>query len=260
MSQRAVCHCPLCRLERNIIGQLEQVDGLRWFRRLSAQSYSLSGFTTIPELISYAHSAGQDSQKRRMCDGIYIALLRQLSSNEDPELLHGLLLRMLAPALHRELRGMTVSFPGVNREDLTQQLLTNCFDIMRSPGILKKTSYIAASLIEWTKRDTYRWAIRQYRNTDNEETRIVIDDVFQDPEAEHFESTIHLREVLERGVADELISVDDVELVTAYEIEGMSGEELGRRVGLDPKALSHRVRRSIQRLNRMLQKRKPPSD
>jgi hypothetical protein len=66
---------------------------------------------------------------------------------------------------------MVVSFPGIDRDDLTQQLITNCFEIMRSPGILKKSSYISASLIEWTKRDTYRWAIRQYRTTDNEETR-----------------------------------------------------------------------------------------
>jgi RNA polymerase sigma factor (sigma-70 family) len=255
MSQRAICRCPLCQLERHIITRLEQEDSVRWFLELTARTASLSAFGTMRELIAYAHSAGHDPDKRRVCDGGYIALLRELSSGENPDLLHGLLLRMLAPGLHRELRGMmVVSFPGIDRDDLTQQLVTNCFETMRSPGILKKSSYIAASLIEWTKRDTYRWAIRQYRTTDNEETRIVIDDVFEAPNSERFESEVHLRELLEKALAAKHISADDVKLLTAYEIEGVSGEELGRHAGLTPKALSHRVRRAIRRLNRAFKK------
>jgi RNA polymerase sigma factor (sigma-70 family) len=251
MSQRAICRCPLCQLERDIILQLEQEDCVRWFRELAVRTTSLSAFGTVQELIAYAHSAGQDADKRKVCDSVYIALLRELSSGENADLLHCLLLRMLAPGLHRELRGMmVVSFPGIDKNDLTQQLITNCFETMRSPGILKKSSYIAASLIEWTKRDTYRWAIRQYRTTDNEETRIVIDDVFEAPDSERFESEVHLRELLEKALASKHISADDLKLLNAYEIEGVSGEELGKRAGLNPKALSHRVRRAIQRLNR----------
>lgn len=255
MSQRAICRCPLCQLERRIIARLEQEDSVRWFRQLTARTPSLRGFGTMSEVIAYTQSAGRDADKRKVCDGIYIPLLRELTPGENADLLHGLLLRMLAPGLHRELRGMmVVSFPGIDRDDLTQQLITNCFETMRSPGILKKSSYIAASLIEWTKRDTYRWAIRQYRTTDNEETRIVIDDIFEAPGSEHFESEVHLRELLEKALAAKYISADDVKLLTAYEIEGVSGDELGKRVGLDPKALSHRVRRAIERLNRAFKK------
>jgi RNA polymerase sigma factor (sigma-70 family) len=255
MSQRAICRCPLCQLERHIIVRLEQEDSVRWFRELTVRTASVGAFATIQELISYAHSAGRDADKRRVCDGIYVALLRELSSRENADLLHCLLLRMLVPGLHRELRGMmVVSFPGIDKNDLTQQLITNCFETMRSQGILKKNSYIAASLIEWTKRDTYRWAIRQYRATDNEETRIVIDDVFEAPDSERFESEVHLRELLDKALAAGFISPDDLRLLIAYEIEGVSGEELGQRAGLNPKALSHRVRRAIQRLNRAFQK------
>jgi DNA-directed RNA polymerase specialized sigma24 family protein len=255
MSQRATCRCPLCQLERHIIVRLEQEDSVRWFRELTVRTASLGALATMQELIAYAHSAGHDADKRRVCDSIYIALLRGLSSGENPDLLHGLLLRMLAPGLHRELRGMmVVSFPGIDKNDLTQQLITNCFETMRSPGILKKSSYIAASLIEWTKRDTYRWAIRQYRTTDNEETRILIDEAFEAPNSERFESEVHLRELLEKALAAKHISAADVKLLTAYEIEGVSGEELGQSAGLNPKALSHRVRRAIQRLNRAFKK------
>jgi len=255
MSQRATCRCPLCQLERHVITRLEQEDSVRWFRELTVRTGSLGALGTMQELIAYAHSAGKDADKRRICDGIYIALLQELPSGENADLLHGLLLRMLAPGLHKELKGMMiVSFPGIDRDDLTQQLITNCFETMRSPGILKKSSYIAASLIEWTKRDTYRWAIRQYRATDNEETRIVIDDVFEAPDSKRFESEVHLRELIEKALAAKHISADDVKLLIAYEIEGMSGDELGERVGLDSKALSHRVRRAIERLNRAFKK------
>jgi hypothetical protein len=139
---------------------------------------------------------------------------------------------------------MVVSFPGIDRNDLTQQVITNCFETMRSPGILKKSSYIAASLMEWTKRDPCRWAIRQYRATDNEETRILIDDVFEAPDSERFESE-HLREVLEKALAAKHISADDVKPLIAHEIRGLSGQ---------PKALSHRVRRAIERLHRAFKK------
>jgi DNA-directed RNA polymerase specialized sigma24 family protein len=255
MSQRAICRCPLCQLERHIIFRLKQEDSVRWFREMTARIGDLSRFGTIEELIAYAHSAGHDPDKRTVCDGIYIALLRELSSGETADLSHSVLLRMLAPGLHRELRGMMiVSFPGIDKNDLTQQLITNCFETMRSPGILKKSAYIAASLIEWTKRDTYRWAIRQYRSTDNEETRLVIDDVFEARDSKHFETEVQLRKLLEKAVVQKHISAEDLKLLMAYEIEGVSGEELGERVGLDPKALSHRVRRAIQRLNRVFNK------
>jgi DNA-directed RNA polymerase specialized sigma24 family protein len=261
MSQRATCRCPLCQLERHVITRLEQEDSVRWFLSVAARTASLQVFQAIPELISYARSVGQDAAKRQVCDNIYIALMRELASPEHAELAQSLLLRMLAPGLHRELRGMmVVSFPGLDRDDLTQQLLIHCFEIMRSPGILRKTSYIAASIIEWTKRDTIRWAIGQYREADREETGIIVDDLFEAPQSMLFEAQIQLRDLLDKGVAEGLISPEDVSLLTSYEIEGMSGRELGTREGLDPKALSHRVRRAIERLNRAYQKSQKRTD
>src|SRR5271156_2761969 len=101
MFQRIICRCPLCQLEKRIISRLEEDDSLRWFGNLGVQIPSIRAFDGMPELISYAHRAGQDVDKRRICDGIYTALLRQLSSSENAELLQGLLVRMLIPGLHR---------------------------------------------------------------------------------------------------------------------------------------------------------------
>jgi hypothetical protein len=254
MFQRLVCRCPLCQVEKHIISRLEEDDSLQWFANLRIRVPSIGTFGGMSELILYAHRAGQDVDKRRVCDDIYAALLRRLSSNENAELLQGLLLRMLIPGLHRVSTGIAVSFPGLNREELAQQLVTICLQLMHSSGILRKTSYVGASIIERTKRNTVRWAIRQYRDADREETSIVIDDLFESSSSLSFEAEIHLRHLLERSVESELISVEEMTLLIAYEIEGLSGEELGKRESLAPKALSHRVRRALDRLSRALKK------
>ena len=254
MFQRLICRCPLCQIERRITSRLEEEDSLQWFGNLGVQIPTIGVFGGMSELISYAHRAGQDVDKRRICDRIYAALLRRLSSNENAELLQGLLVRMLIPGLHKILTGIAVSFPGLNREELTQQLVTICLQLMRSSGILRKTSYVGASIIERTKRNTIRWAIRQYRDADREETSIIIDDLIESSSSLSFEAEIHLRHLLDRGVESELISVEEMALLIAYEIEGLSGEELGKREGLAPKALSHRVRRALDRLSRALKK------
>jgi DNA-directed RNA polymerase specialized sigma24 family protein len=259
MFQRLVCRCPLCQLEKSIISRLEEEDSLHWFANLRIRVPSIGTFGGTPELILCAHRAGQDVDKRRICDDIYTALLRQLASSENTDLLQGLLVRMLIPGLHRVLTGIAVSFPGLSREELTQQLITICLQLLRSPGILRKTSYVGASIIERTKRNTIRWAIRQYRDADREETSIVIDELIETSSSLSFEAEIHLRHLLDRSVESGLISVEEMTLLIAYEIEGWSGEELGKREGLAPKALSHRVRRALDRLNRSLQKTHRPS-
>ena len=254
MSQRPICRCPLCQLEKRIISRLEQEESVRWFVNLAARVPSFNTFAGMPELISYVHSTGQDADKRRVCDNFYAALLRELSSTENPDLLQSLLVRMLIPALHRELRGIAVSFPGLSRDDLTQQLITTCLQMMHSSGIRRKTSYVGASIIERTKRNTIRWAIRQYRSADREETGIIIDDLVESSDSLSFEAEILLRQLLDKSVAGELISAADMKLLIAYEIKGLSGEELGRRERIAPKALSHRVRRALDRLNRAFTK------
>ena len=215
----------------------------------------------MTDLISYAHSAGYDPDKRQVCDSIYVPLLRELAAGKSADFLQGLLLRMLAPGLHKQLRRMMVlSFPGIDPDDFTQQWIARCFQIMHSRSIRRKTAYIAASIIERTKRDMVRWATRQYRVSAREETRIIIDEVFGAPRSQLFESEVDFRQLLDTGVSEGVISADDAKLVVAYEIEGMSGEELGERVGLDSKALSHRVVRAIERLQRAFKKSASKSD
>ena len=50
-----------------------------------------------------------------------------------------------------------------------------------------------------------------------------------------------------------VLSPVERDLVAAYEIENLSGEELGRREGLSAKALSYKVRAALARVTRAFQ-------
>lgn len=255
MPQRPICRCPLCRLEKSMISRLEQGDSLRWYQSLAERTLILGAFQEMSELVSYMHSAGKDAERRRLSDEVYVALLREFSSPHNDDLLQSLLLRMLVPALHKELTTLAASFVRLSREDLSQQLVTACIQTMQSTGVRRKTSYLGKSIIERTRRNAIRWAIRQYRSGEREETGIAIDDTMKSHSTESsFEPEILLRHLLERCVRDGLLSTTEMRLLIAYEIEGFSGADLGKREGLSPKALSHRVRRTLSRLSRALKK------
>jgi DNA-directed RNA polymerase specialized sigma24 family protein len=126
---------------------------------------------------------------------------------------------------------------------------------MQSPGIRRKTSYLGSSIVERTKRDAIRWAIRQYRIGAREDTDILIDETVESRSREScFEPDILLHSLLDKSEKNGLLSAAERKLLIAYEIEGLSGEELGRREGLAPKALSQRVRRVLVRLNQAFKK------
>ena len=96
-----------------------------------------------------------------------------------------------------------------------------------------------------------RWSIRQYRTGSLEETQEVIDEVFTEaPSKTNFESAVFLETLLDKAVSAGILLPADRELLVAYELENLSGQELGRREGLAPKALSYRVRSALARLER----------
>lgn len=253
MSPRAICHCPLCRLERFIISGLEVEDGVRWFRNLTTRITSLSSFTEMSELVSYVHSSGQDPETRLLCDEIYVDLLRELPTTQDRDRLQALLLRLLIPALHRQYRLVALSFSRLYHkdlaQDLAQQLIMNCLQVAGSPGIQEKTAYVAHSIVERTKRNTIRWAIQQYRGGEREETGTLVEEYIES-DAPPFEVEVQLADALEKGIREKVITAEERDLLIAYEVEGHSGKALGSLAGLDPKALSHRARRALERLNR----------
>jgi DNA-directed RNA polymerase specialized sigma24 family protein len=241
----------LCQLDRSLIARLEQPDAWAWYQALIERVFILSWFRDLPSLIAHMHARITDAKGYRDSDLIYLALLEELSSAEHADLVQALLLRVLMPALHKDFRAIRRSFPHFFPEDLAQQLLATCLQTVRSTGIRRKTSYLASSIVERTKRDTMRWSIRQYRTGSREETEKEIDQVFSaETSKTDFEPGVLLHALLDKAVSLGILSRSDRDLLTAYELENLSGEELGRREGLAPKALSYKVRTALARLSR----------
>ena len=252
MSPRVVvCRCALCQLDSSLIARLEQPDAGAWYQALIARVFILSWFQDLPSLIAHMHARIKDAKGYRDSDLVYLALLEELKSTEHTEFAQALLLRALMPSLHKQFRDIRRSFPQFLSDDLAQQLVATCLEIVRSPGIRRKTSYLARSIVERTKRDTMRWSIRQYRTGSREETDKVIDEIFTEESSKtDFEPGVLLHTLLDKAVSTGILSPADRDLVAAYELERLSGEELGRREGLSPKALSSRVRTALARLSR----------
>jgi DNA-directed RNA polymerase specialized sigma24 family protein len=252
MSPRVVvCQCAVCQLDRSLIARLEQPDAAEWYQALVERVFILSWFRELPSLIAHMHARVTDAKGYRDSDLIYLALIEELSAPEHNDLAQALLLRALMPALHKEFRTIRRSFPQFLAEDLAQQLIATCLEVVRSPGIRRKTSYLASSIVERTKRDTMRWCIRQYRTGSREETEKIIDEVFiEESSKTDFEPGVLLRALLDKAVRMGILSAAERSLVEAYELENLAGEELGRREGLSPKALSYKVRAALARLSR----------
>ena len=179
MSPRVVvCQCALCQLDRSLIARLEQPDAAAWYQALIARVFILSWFRDLPSLVAHMHRRITDAKGYHDSDLVYLSLIEELSAPEHNDLAQALLLRVLMPALHKEFRTIRRSFPHFLPEDLAQQLVATCLEVVRSTGIRKKTSYLATSIVERTKRDTMRWSIRQYRTGSREDTDKVIDEVF----------------------------------------------------------------------------------
>jgi DNA-directed RNA polymerase specialized sigma24 family protein len=197
------------------------------------------------------HAPGRDAEDHQLSDAIYLVLLRELASPDNLDLVQTLLLRIVIPALHKEMRTIRGSFPQLLPEDLAQQLVMTCMETLRSDSIRRKDAYLGISILEQTRRSTIRWAIHQYRAGAREETGILIDETVpaNSPE-KSVEVLLFLRHLLDKSLASGLLSLEEEKLLMAYKIEGFSGAELGRRAGLAPKAISHRVQRILKRLNR----------
>jgi DNA-directed RNA polymerase specialized sigma24 family protein len=261
MSHRPICGCPLCQLEKGMIAQFESGGSRRWYGNLSARIPALTRFPEVPVLIAYMHDRHNDAENRHLSDSIYGALLREVSTSPDTDLLQSLLLQMLIPALHRELRTIGRSFQQLLPEDIAQQLVTTCIQVVLSENMRRKDSYLGKSIVERTRRDAIRWAIHQYRTAERAETGVLVDDVIESYSAEsRFEPAVLLRQLLERSVSDGLISETERKLLLAYEVEGLSAKELGNREGLSPATLSQKVRRALDRLNRNFSKPQTPTE
>jgi len=240
------CSCPVCRIEKDLICEMETPDFIRQYRDFAAARPLLAGFPTALELVQHIHS--EEEVTSSSSDRFLAELLRLRKVVSSRDLACRLLLLVFIPTVHRTRGQLTAKFPSLATEDVAQNLIATLLACLDSPEFASRTSHFAFAISRKIRRSAFRWAIR--------ETRIPLEDTGQPaariedlPSPQSFALT--LREFLDSCERRGWLSSSDREILILSKIEGISCQELSRRNGHSPAALQHRIQRLVDRLRQL---------
>jgi DNA-directed RNA polymerase specialized sigma24 family protein len=218
-----------------------------WYQELVSRNASLLAIPSIPDLVVFMHEKHKGDAEHVRADIIYLALLRDPASQSGGEVPNTLFLLLFLKSLHTMARAVTRSYPQIDPEDIAQEVLAKFLRVLRSRFLRKRSTYIGKVIAERARRNIFRWAIRTsqgiYRHAIpmSVEVRAEASERADDP-------AILLDHFLFACLRDGRITLEEATLLREYELAGFSADELSRRTGISPKALSARVRRLLARL------------
>ena len=237
------CDCLICRLESKLIAELGDDRNREGFRLLSLSSPTLSLFPTAPQLVHKLHDYNNHIQSS---DQILVELLRKTGDSLFRPLLQKLLLLVFVPTVHRTTSQIAATFPSLTREDIAQHLFIVLLEILGSREIVSRHSHVAFTISRKLRRTAFRWAIRESRGYQRDET-----DSVPPPLVELETEDETLEQFLDGCQQRGWLSVGERRLLTEFKIEGLSGPELSLRSGHSAVAVRHRVQRILSRLRRI---------
>ena len=257
MIARSNCHCPICELEQRLLEQLDDDQSAENYRDFASKGPILSVFPTALSLLHHVREIRTEGEAGDACDDILRELLH-LAGGRNPELRQSMVLLILMPAVHRTSRQITAGFPSLARDDIAQHLLTTILEIVGSKALLSQESHFAFTITRLTRRQSFRWALRETTVTPTRELRplaAIEPDVEADTKSE---TGIVLREFLQGCLASGLLTSSEHKLLLLFKVQGVASEVLAAREGLSEIAFRHRMQRIIDRL-RHLAEPLPPS-
>jgi RNA polymerase sigma factor (sigma-70 family) len=247
MSPTFLCRCPICRLREGLSARLGQEDSIAWYRELVFRNAPLLAIPSIPDLVAFMHEKHKGDAEHVRADMIYLALFRDPASQPGGEIPNALFLLLFLKSLHTMARAVSRSYPQIDPEDIAQEVLAKFLRVLRSRFLRNRSTYIGKIIAERTRRNIFRWAIRTSQGMYRHATPLSLEVSTEAPERANDPATL-LDHFLFACLRDGRITAEEAELLTQYELAGMSGDELSRRTGISPKALSARVRRLLARL------------
>ncbi len=252
MVENRGCRCLICRTERELIRSFNY-QGSEDFRGMTKPYAVLASFPSPLDLVSALHRQGKEAQLEPTPDEILLALLRARSpANSNGQLVPSILTLAFVPALHRLSRELSVWFPTLPRQDIAQQTLVNFLELSRSPAITSRNGYLSFAIVRELRRATFRWAVRESRNTVSTDQS---DEPTRDstaPVSQHtFESSVLLKDFLARCHEAGILSVSDLEFLTRLKLEGYQAKEmLSSSRATSAKAVHNRYQRIMKRLRK----------
>lgn len=244
------CTCLICRTEKELI-RTSSDQLTAEFQELTNPNPVLASFSSPLDIVTALHRQGKDAVQEPTPDHILLALLHVHSAaNSNEQLVPSILILAFAPALHRLSRELSVWFPTLARQDIAQQILVNFLELSLSPSITRRNGYLSFAIVRELRRVTFRWAVRESRNTISAD---------QSDEPSHdstgpvsqgaFESSVLLTDFLARCRQSGILSASDLEFLTKLKLQGYQAKEiLSSSRASSPKAVHNRYQRIMKRL------------
>ena len=185
-------------------------------------------------------------------DQLLSALVQALAGNQSDSVLQAVLILAFMPALHRTSRDVSVLFPSLYEQDVSQQVLATFLRVSLSPSIQRRTGFVPIAITRTVRKIVFRWAFREVRGPEIEGTH---------PESssgtpnlarpDPFESYLLLREFFEHCERTGVLAASEQQVLTKLKLEGLSARQLAQLEGTtSEEAVHHRSYRIMARLRK----------
>jgi hypothetical protein len=159
------CGCGLCAIERSVAAELASPSSATRYRELVTPNPVLRAYPTALELIAGLHACKAETNGDRLSDRIFSELLACLFNPANADYLQSVLLLALMPAVHANVRQVSVSYPFIPRDDIAQHALAILIQCFRSEHWRTRRSHFAFSATRELKRSLFLWAGHEFRST-----------------------------------------------------------------------------------------------
>ena len=253
MMVRSKCYCLVCRMETSLIAELNDDRSQEQFQLLTASGPILSAFPTALDLVEHLH---EEDPQNSPSDPVLLELVARTADLAFGPTAQTLLLLVFVPTIHRTASQVKATFPSLARDDTAQYLFAALLEFLRSDELQSRRSHIAFTIARKVRRNGFRWAIRESRNSFRNEVDTTGPTLLETESGiEDSHSPILLKQFLDRCQRRGWLSAEERQLLIQFKLERTSGPELARRTGLSVVAIRHRIQRVLDRLRRIAQKR-----
>jgi hypothetical protein len=235
MRERFCCHCPLCRVESELLTDFLDSERQESCRQILSSAPQLAVFSGPGPLLEHLRLCRETTSS----DAILRALLhaKDIFGNG---IVDCLFILAFLPSMHASLRHVAKRYPQLSPEDASQQALQSLLRFLGSEQLAARPTYLGFAISRRVKRATFEWAEQEMRARVLEPSAHAALDAFEDS----FERLALLRHFLDRAVRRGVLTGDELNLLVQFKLE--NGAENGIPEG---SSNAHR-----QRLKRLLAK------
>jgi hypothetical protein len=233
MSERPYCRCPLCRMETQLLADLENSAWAERCRAALQRVPALAPFADFSPLLTHL----KYSRDKTSTDPILRALLDEKHNLPDG-IADRILLLAFLPQMHAALTAVQRRYPQLSAEDGSQNVLHVLLRFLDSKPLRLRKDFLGFAIARRVKRAAFEWAEHELRSS------AFFDNGFEiHNSTESIERLALLRHFLDRAWRRGELTAEELDLLIDFKLEN------GTRDDGPSNSNAHR-----QRLKRLLQK------